>query len=45
VNELCISQGSAVTFLRCGGQVHNHLGQIPLGFRVPNIMKNRFIFN
>jgi len=32
VNEFCISQGS-------GGQVHNHLCQISLGFRVPEIIK------
>ena len=24
VNEFCISRGSAVTFFRCDGQVHNH---------------------
>ena len=37
--ECCISQGSAVTFLRCGEQMHNHLCQICSGFCAPNIIK------
>jgi len=32
MHESCISQGTVVTFFRCGGQVHNHLRLIYSGF-------------
>jgi len=25
MNKLCISQGNVVTFVRCGGQIYNHV--------------------
>jgi len=34
VNEFSISQGIAVTFFSCGGQMHKHLCQISPGFGV-----------
>ena len=36
--EFCISQGTAATFFRCGGQVKNHLCRFSSGFRVPKII-------
>ena len=36
----CISQGSVVTFLRCGGQTKNHLCQIYSGFCEPKLLKS-----
>ena len=39
MKEICISQGSAVTFFRCGGQIHNHVCLISAGFFVPKLTK------
>jgi len=39
VNEFSISQGSAVTFFRCGGHMRNHLCQSSSELRVPNFIK------
>jgi len=39
VNEFCISQGSATTFFRYGGQMRYRLCQIYSEFRIPKIIK------
>ena len=39
MNKFCISQGSEVTFVKCGGQVHNHLCQAASRFHAPKIVK------
>jgi len=35
VDKSCISEGSAVTFITCGGQMHTLMCQLHLGFGVP----------
>jgi len=35
MKEICISQGTAVTFLRCSIQIHKHICQISAGFCIP----------
>jgi len=44
MKEICISQGSAVTFFRCGGQIHNHVCLICAGFCVPKFTKLGYSF-
>ena len=39
VNEFCISQGSAVTSFRCGGQIQNPLRHIFSAFLVRKLIK------
>jgi len=39
VNEFNISQGSVMTFIRCGGQMYYHLFQISLGFCYQKLSK------
>jgi len=44
MKEICISQGSAVTFFRCGGQIHKHVCLICAGFCVPKFTKLGYSF-
>jgi len=37
--EICISQGSAAIFFKCGGQLHNHSRQMFTRFYLPKTIK------
>jgi len=39
MKEICNSQASALTFFRCGGQIHKHVNQISSGFCTPTVTK------
>jgi len=41
-HEFCILQGTVVTFLRFGGQVHNHLHETSSGFYLSKIIQIRW---
>jgi len=42
MNEVCISQGNAATFFRCGGQIHSHICKVAVGFRLPKNCQYQF---
>ena len=39
-NDFCISEGSVVTFFRCGGKMHKHLCQISSEFHIQKLLQS-----